>query len=186
MKDVNKGEYGYIEYRKKINTVKTLIGFGIVALILFAGIIICGTKNNICTVIAILAVLPSAKSLVALLMVIRCKSPQKSDYDALKEHSVTSVLLSDCIMSCKDKTVYIEFAQITDSCIYCYTKDQRIGQDFFEKNIADFIKSCGDTVSVKLFYDFNQFSKRVKAVGNMEYKQNKIERIKNDFLILVL
>ena len=40
MKDVNKGEYGYIEYRKKINKVKTLRGFGIVVLVLFAGIII--------------------------------------------------------------------------------------------------------------------------------------------------
>lgn len=186
MKDVEKGQYGYIEYRKKVQLIKVLIVLAIIAALLIAGIIIYGTRNNICTVIAIISVLPMAKFLVTLLVVVKHKKPDERCYQELKEAGDKLILLSDCIMSCKDKVVYVDFAIVTDSCIYCYTKDSQFDVAYFEKNVAEFIKSCGDTVNVKLLKDFESFKKRVQSLNHVEYKEKKAERIKNDFLILVI
>lgn len=186
MKVVEKGQYGYIEYRKKIQLIKTAVAFLLVFAILIFGIIVCGTKNNICTVISVVCVLPAAKFMVTLLMVIRHHKPDEVQYEELKAKGGNLTLLSDCIMSCKEKTVYVDFAIVTDSCVYCYTRNKDFDSDYFEKGISDFIKSCGDTVKVKLFKNFDDFKNRAAALNGMEFKEKKTERIKNDFLILVI
>ncbi|MDD6571908.1 MAG: hypothetical protein PUF12_05885 [Thermoflexaceae bacterium] len=186
MKTIEKGQYGYVEYRKKIQLIKVSVAFLVVFAILIFGILVCGTKNNICTVISVVCVLPAARFAVTLFMVIRHKTPDAAQYEELKEKGEQLVLLSDCIMSCREKVIYVEFAIITDTCIYCYTRNQDFDVNYFENGIADFIKSCGDTVNVKLFKNYEDFKKRAIALNGMEYKEKKAERIKNDFLILVI
>lgn len=186
MKDVDKGQYGYIEYRKKMQIIKVLVMLIIILALLIAGMIIHGTRNNICTVIAVVCVLPMAKFLVTLLVVIKHKKPDEAQYEELKKVGENLVLLSDCIMSCKDKVLYVDFAVVTDTCIYCHTEDDKFDTAYFEKNVAEFIKSCGDTVNVKLFKDYEGFKKRILALSNVECKEKKTERVKNDFLILVI
>lgn len=186
MKKIQKGEYGYVEYRKKIHTILTIVGFTIVFAIFITGYLICKTKNNIATVMAIVSVLPVAKFAVTLLMVIRYKSPDKTLFDELKASGSNLEILSDCVMTCKDKSLYVKFALVTDTCIYCYTENEKFDTKYFEENVEAFIKSCGDTVSVKLLKDYNTFKHRVTSLNNVEMKKNKLERVKNDFLILVI
>lgn len=164
----------------------TLMGFAVVALIYFVGLIICKTNNNIATVMAVLCVLPTARIMVSWLMLTRFTSPDPARYEELKALSHEDMLLSDCAMSCKDRNIYVEFALITDSCIYCYSRDEKFDEKYFSENVAAFIKSCGDVVNVKLIRDYDQFLERVRALGNPEEKKKKIQRLRSDFLILVL
>lgn len=186
MKLVEKGNYGYVDSRKKVLMILTIICFAIVFTILFIGIIVCKTKNNIMTVFAILTVLPSAKVAVSWLMFVRYQSPKKEDYEKLVQQADKLPILSDCLMTCKDKTIYVDFAVITDATIYCYTRNANFDEAYFEKNVVDFIKSCGDTITVKLYKDFDAFVKKAHAANANENKEGKMERVKNDFLILVL
>lgn len=186
MKAVEKGSYGYIEARKKSQIIKSGIFFAIVAAIYYTGIIATGTRNNICTVIAILGVLPAAKFLVSYLVICKFKTPSKDKQDELARINGAFVLYSDCAMSCKDKIIYAEFAAVTDNVIYCYTDNRKFNAAYFEREVAEFIKSCGDTVQVKLFVDFAGFSQRLNALKNVEFKQNKMERVAQDFKILLL
>lgn len=183
---VEKGNYGYVDYRKQTLLFKTLAEFLAVSLIFCAGYLICGTKNNICTVIAILLVLPAARCLTSYMMVAKAKTPDKEKYDLLAGKTAGFPLLSDCIMTCGDKKIYVPFAVVTDTSVYCYTEDVSFDVGYFEKGISEFIASCGDTVSVKLFQNFDMFLKRVLSLHPAENKEKKVERIKNDFLILVL
>lgn len=186
MKEIQKGEYGYVKYRKKVHTILTVVGFAIIFAIFITGYLICKTKNNIATVMAIVTVLPVAKFAVTLLMVIPYKSPDKKLFDELKSIGSNLIILSDCVMTCKDKRVYVEFALVTDTCIYCYTQDKKIDTAYFEENVEAFIKSCGDTINVKLIKDYNTFKQRLSSLNNVEMKKNKLERVKKDFLILVI
>lgn len=186
MKVVEKGEYGYIGYRKKFHSILTVVGFVVVFAIFLIGFLICKTKNNIATVMAIVTVLPVAKFAVTLLMVAFYKSPDRELFDELKSIGSNLTILSDCVMTCKDKSLYVEFALVTDTCVYCYTRNEKFDTKYFEENVEAFIKSCGDTVSVKLIKDFNTFKQRVSSLNNVEMKKNKLERVKNAFLILVI
>ncbi len=186
MKRVEKGEYGYVDYKKKTLGLVTLIGFVIVAAIFLTGFLVTRTKNNIATVMAIVTVLPVAKFMVSWLMYVRYKSPDKNEYDKLKTVGDKLMLLSDCVMSCRDKNLYVKYAIITDSCVYCYTENEKFDIKYFEENVAAFIKASGDVVSVKLIKDFDVFYNRAKSLNNVDIKEKKAQRVKNDFLILVI
>ncbi len=181
-----KGTYGYVDYQKQKLLFKTLGEFLAVSFIFCGGYLICGTKNNICTVIAIVLVLPAVRSLVRYLMFVKAASPDKEQYGLLLGKTAGFPLLSDCITTCRSKNVYVRFAVVTDTMIYCYAKDCVLIAADFESGISEFIASCGDTVGVKLYTEFDLFLKRVAALHSVENKEKKIERIKNDFLILVL
>lgn len=176
----------------------TLAEFLAVSMIFLIGYLVCKTKNNICTVIAIVLVLPAARAFIAYLMFAKYKTAEKEKYDELKGKTEDFPLLSDCVMTCKEKNIYVPFALVTDTAVYCYTEDTEFDKSYFEKNISEFIKSCGDTVNVKLFTDYELFKKRVLALRSVDGTEKlqgnimpsniekKIERIKNDFLILVI
>ena len=181
-----KGTFGYVDYQKQKLLFKTLGEFLAVSFIFCGGYLICGTKNNICTVIAIVLVLPAVRSLVRYLMFAKANSPDRKQYELLSGKTAGFPLLSDCILTCRSKNIYVRFAVVTDTVIYCYAKDCVLTAGDFESGLSEFIASCGDTINVKLFTDFNLFLKRVTALHPVENKEKKTERIKNDFLILVL
>ena len=56
-----KGEFGYLNYRKKLNLIKMIVSFAVVAAVLIIGFIVYKTRANIFTVAAIVLVLPAAK-----------------------------------------------------------------------------------------------------------------------------
>ena len=54
-----KGEFGYLNYRKKLNLIKMIVSFAVVAAVLIIGFIVYKTRANIFTVAAIVLVLPA-------------------------------------------------------------------------------------------------------------------------------
>ena len=46
MKKVEKGEFGYLAYKKRRNMIKTIIAFAVVLVIFIIGFIIWKSKNN--------------------------------------------------------------------------------------------------------------------------------------------
>ena len=76
-----KGEFGYLNYRKKLNLIKMIVSFAVVAAVLIIGFIVYKTRANIFTVAAIVLVLPAAKMAVAYFVVL----PHKPADNELKE-----------------------------------------------------------------------------------------------------
>ena len=64
MKRIQKGTPGYLNYKKKVEILRTVLYFGIVIAIFLLGYFQAGTRLNLLTVVAILVCLPSAKALV--------------------------------------------------------------------------------------------------------------------------
>ena len=74
MKKIEKGVPGYLDYKKKIEIIRTVIYFGIVAAIFFLGYFQTHTRLNLLTVIAVLGCLPASKALVGVI----ARMPYKS------------------------------------------------------------------------------------------------------------
>ena len=67
MKRKEKGSRGYIDGQKKKFGIMTAAFFILVAAFFITGLVLCKTRNNILTVMAILMVLPGAKFAVDLI-----------------------------------------------------------------------------------------------------------------------
>ena len=54
MKRVAKGNPGYLDYKKKVEIIRTIIYFGMVAAVFTLGYVQTGTRKNLLTIVAIL------------------------------------------------------------------------------------------------------------------------------------
>ena len=69
MKKTEKGMPGYLNYKRKIEIIRTLAYFGIVIAILLLGYFQTGTKLNLLTVVAIVGCVPASKVVVFLVFI---------------------------------------------------------------------------------------------------------------------
>ena len=93
MKKTEKGMPGYLNYKRKIEIIRTLAYFGIVIAILLLGYFQTGTKLNLLTVVAIVGCLPASKALVGVIT----RFPYRSiDGERAKEIASKTDLLTVC------------------------------------------------------------------------------------------
>ena len=70
MKKIQKGKPGYLNYKRKVEILRTVIYFVIVLAIFALGYWQTHTRLNLLTVVAILGCLPASKALVGVIHVI--------------------------------------------------------------------------------------------------------------------
>lgn len=187
MKKIKKGENGYINYRLTIQTLKVLSGAAIIIGLFSAGLYFNdGDKNNYYTLAAILAVLPVAKMAVNMYMFLRYrKVSDKALFSQVKDLCDNDMLLSDMIVTGKEKIFEVSLALVSDTGICCYTKNKATDAAVFTEAVTNFIRSCGYEVNVTLLKDFNKFKDRA-AASKTDINKERAKDIRHAFLIMSL
>ncbi len=109
---IQKGDPGYITSRKRINLL-WLLGFIVVGLIIFfVGYAITHVRANIFTVVAVLLVLPAAKRVVALVVLLPKKSIDKDRYQAMRDITEPGILYTDYVFTSTEKIMHLDFMLI--------------------------------------------------------------------------
>ena len=121
MKKVEKGEFGYLAYKKSRNMIKTIIAFAVVLVIFIIGFIIWKSKNNYLTMLAVVLVLPAAKFAVSYFVLIPHKNCDEELKSAIEERKGELNSVYDLVVSNKQKPVGIMAAVISDNQILAYT-----------------------------------------------------------------
>ena len=167
MKKVEKGEFGYLAYKKSRNMIKTIIAFAIVLVIFIIGFIIWKSKNNYLTMLAVVLVLPAAKFAVSYFVLI----PHKNCDEELNS-------VYDLVVSNKQKPVGIMAAVISDNQILAYTSSAKADKNLFETSVKEFLKNEKLTCSVLLYKDKDTYLGKIKntALNFDESKENSLDR----------
>ena len=103
MKKVEKGEFGYLAYKKSRNMIKTIIAFAVVLVIFIIGFIIWKSKNNYLTMLAVVLVLPAAKFAVSYFVLIPHKNCDEELKSAIEERKGELNSVYDLVVSNKQK-----------------------------------------------------------------------------------
>lgn len=108
-----KCEPGYIQKQKRFQSLM-LLGFVLIGVGLFlTGILITGTRANVFTVLGILMVLPGAKRVIALVVMLPHQSVENERYEAVKTAvSEETVILSDYVFTSPDKIMSFDFVVV--------------------------------------------------------------------------
>jgi flagellar basal body-associated protein FliL len=85
MKLQEKGTFEYLKRKKNQNLLIMLISFAVVFAVFFAGLAVFKSRNNYCTLIATVLVLPAAKFAVAYFVLLPHKSATKKPWKLLQE-----------------------------------------------------------------------------------------------------
>lgn len=178
-----KGEKGYIAERKKLAGLMTLIFFAIVAALYITGLIVCKTRNNILTVIAVLLVLPAAKFAVDWIMILPHKPVDEGLYNAVEEADGKFLHKYECVFTSKERAVYAPALVITDHTMCAYVQDTKTDMKNFREALEKYTEAAGASVKVTLISDEKQFIKKVKLISDSreeiltEEETRRIEQI---------
>lgn len=94
MNKKNKGDFGYLNYKKKLNFIIAAVALLIIIAVFITGLIIFKSRNNYMTLVATVLVLPWAKLAIAYFVLIPHKECTQDIYEKLEQSKIT---INNCI-----------------------------------------------------------------------------------------
>lgn len=177
MKYIDKGERGYMKYRKLKLGIGSLAGFLLVAVIYFIGYFIFGTPKNYVTILAVIVVLPTVKIFVQYLMLPWHCNADKAEYERISREVLPLKLYCELLITAKEKNFEILYMLIDrNDNIIAYTNKAKVECDVFETGVTNFLNYYDFNAKVKLYTDQKQFEKRAKQLSNANFGLSEAEK----------
>ncbi len=168
-----KGEYGYIEYRKKLGFIRTGLFLLCVLALFITGLIVFGSQKNYLSIIAALLCLPTGWSAVNLIMFIRACSISEADYKRIEEHRGGLLIRYDHVITSYDKNFNMSASTVLDKNICCFCADDAADTDDIEKHIKKMMAQGGySNYSIKVFDKLESFCARLDQLEKLRSDKN--------------
>ena len=189
MKKHQQGTPGYLDYKKKMEILRTIVYFAIVAAVFFLGYSQTHTRKNVLTIIAILGCLPASKALVGVITRFPYRSIAPSVAKEIREKSSHLSVIYDLVVTSTEKIMPIDCIVVSGNTIFGYTSSSKVDLKYAAGHIKEILqKNQFSDVSVKLLNQYNPFLARVEGLNNIaaveqndtkEYEQMICHVIKN-------
>lgn len=170
-KNVSKNQYGYLNSQTRLELLKTILMFTAALGVLAIGIFTTGSKNNLLTMVAVLGLLPAAKSLVNYIMFLRAKKAvcPAEIYETLMEitkgQKKAPLLRYDLYMTNSEKCYPIYVMACKGKCIIGYSAEKQFPWDKAEQHMKSMAKQNGyELAAAKIFTDEKKFLERIQAM----------------------
>ena len=168
MKKCEKGTPGYLEYKKKVEIIRTVVYFLLVAAVYLLGYSQTHTNKNLLTVVAVVGCLPACKALVGVITRLPYPSidPKRAEeVRALSPH-MTSVF--DLVVTSRDKIMPIDALVISGNKVFGHLTGKKADSQYTEKHIRSILlENHFKDVSVKMYPDYKKFLSRIEGLENI-------------------
>lgn len=166
MKRILKGEAGYLDYKKKVEIIRTAFYFTLVAAIFFLGYSQANSRNNILTVVAVLGCLPSAKALVGVIIRLPHSSVREEIAEEINSVADKLTRVYDLLVTSRDKVIPIECILISENQILGYVRSPKADAAHGEAHIHSMLSQNGQgKVTIKIVQDYELFRARAKELN---------------------
>lgn len=165
-----RGEFGYIDARKKKTLLLTLLYTAIAVAIFVTGLFLNKMdRQNIFTVIAVLCVLPMVKQMVGFIVIIPYKSVPKNRYDLVqKALPGDCVLLTDMVITSPDKIMHVDFSVVGGNQVLVLVAQGKQDVPYIKDYISKGIKERAQDYKVKVFQEEKAFLQALEYLEDSE------------------
>lgn len=170
MKKVMKGNPGYLEYKKKVELIRTVIYFAIVAAIFFLGYSQTHTKKNLLTIVAVVGCLPASKALVG--VITRFPYPSIAAIRAEEIQSKTRhiTVIYDMIITSREKVMPMSCIVLSGNTIFGYTDSEKVDLKYAATHIRGILnQNQFPEASVKILNNYTAFLARAEGLDSIAY-----------------
>ena len=118
---MEKGQYGYMNWKKKRTIIKSLIWIAVVAALVIPGKLIDNMAGAACLILGIVFVLPAARVWVECLILLPYKTPSKDEieyYEDIGNYFEDSIILYDLAIAMRNKVKFVPICIITNGKMY--------------------------------------------------------------------
>ena len=166
MKKVQKGAPGYLDYKKKVEIIRTIVYFGIVAAVFILGYSQTGTR--LLTVVAILGCLPAGKALVGVIARFPYRSIEKERADEIAGKTAHLTVCYDMVITSEEKIMPVDCIVISGSNIFGYTHNKKVDLKMVSDHIKAMLKQNGYTgLAVRVLNEYKPFVTRAEGLDNI-------------------
>ncbi|MDE6635705.1 MAG: hypothetical protein K2K09_03755 [Lachnospiraceae bacterium] len=115
--EIERGSFGYIKRKKRRQILLVFLVLFIAVVMFITGLFLNKfDKSNLCTMLAILMVLPAAKFFVIFVVLFPYKSVSRERYEAVKNKLAEEVILmTDMVITSPDISMNLDFIIFTDN-----------------------------------------------------------------------
>lgn len=162
MKKIKKGEPTYLEHKKRLEVLKTLLLFGISAAVFLIGYLTTDTKNNLLTIVAVLGCMPASKSAVSMIMNLKIRGISAKDAKQICAKYGDTFGFYNFYFTSYQKNYEIHHLVVGAKSIIAYSRDPKTEASDFENHLKTILKQSGISgFKVKLYTDLSKYIERV-------------------------
>lgn len=175
-KKVQKGEFGYFKSEKKRRFWITFILLAVPLSIFVSAWLYHGTRMTVWTVMGTVGCLPACKSLVSLIMILRCRPMDEALYKKIHARQGNLVMGYEMYMTFYEKSAYIDAVAVCGNTVACYSSDPKIDANFMAAEAQKIVRKNGYKATIKIFTDLKPFLERLDSMN--EHKEALEEGIR--------
>ena len=179
MKRIERCEYGRIrsEKRRLFIGVLSMIAIGVAIFVL--GLFLNKfEKRNIFTVVAVLFVLPMARYLATLLIMLPHKTPERALYEQVKTVIPRgSILLSDYLFTSSERAMGVSFLVLTGHELIGLVERDKEKTDKITVFLSGELKKREIPGKVVLYEDANRFTDALKRIPEATRKEEEMKEL---------
>lgn len=168
MKKIQKGTPGYLNYKLKVEIIRTSVYFGIVAAIFLLGYFQTGTRLNMLTLVAVLGCLPSSKALVGVITRFPYKSFDMQRVKDIEQKTARLTVCYDMVITSREKIMPLDCAVISGHHIFGYTHYNKVDVKTLSSHITSILHENNiDGISVRILNEYKPFITRAEGLNNI-------------------
>ena len=168
MKKIIKGNPGYLDYKKKVEIIRTIIYFALVAAVFFLGYSQAHTKKNLLTIVAILGCLPASKALVGVITRFPYPSIASIRAEEIKDKTGYITAIYDMIITSREKVMPMDCIVISGNTIFGYTNSEKVDVKYAASHIRGILnQNQFPDVSVKILNNYTAFLERAEGLSSI-------------------
>ena len=173
-----KGDYLYLQNKKKIEILKTICLFSISAALYIAGLITVGSNKNYLTIVAVLGCLPASRSAVNMIMLLKAKGCSVENYKKISNRFSEATGAFNMYFTSYDKNYDISHVFVKGITMIAFTTDQKMDEAGFEEHIKNILNRDNiKGINVKLYKDLDKYLVRIEQMQNLENEKNREQDI---------
>lgn len=179
LKKINKCEHGYINNEKKKQFLLILSYIAIGILIFLIGYFLNkGNKANLFTVIAVLTVLPTAKKVVTLIVLIPYKSTTVEIYKNVKKLiSSDAVLICDYVFTSSEKVMALDFLILEQGNAIGIISGEKQDINSIKAYLQKKINNYAPSYDVLICRDFKEMEERYNSIKSKEVTESEKDAV---------
>jgi hypothetical protein len=169
-----KGSYGYIENRKLITTLRTLLYFVLCIGLYVIGYVTTGSNKNLLTIVAILGTLPACKSAVNMIIFLRAKGCSAGLKEQVSPYDEALIAFYDLYFTTYQTNFAISHMVLKGSVLCGITENPKCDVNSAQEHLEHMLLQEGiKNMTVKIFSDAGKYVDRLGQLAKLEVEERK-------------
>ncbi len=174
MKIIKKGSYGYIDSKKVLTALQTLLFFAVSIGLYIMGYVTTGSNKNLLTIVAVLGCLPACKSAVNLIILLKAKECSKELHEKLKKYYDTALTsFYDLYFTSYQKNFPISHMVLKGNVLCGITENKKCDCNEAGKHLEQMLVQEGiKNLTVKIYSNEDKYFDRLSQLMDLKAEEH--------------